>query len=280
MKAVWVAVVLVAPFAAGCFGGSGGDGSPSGFGGAVALALPGDLTMDGAEVIHRNETSVTFRWTGTSPPGVFGLSAEGSPSSAFDVPAGLPLAGRAIVHQTDGAKFGIAVEDAAGDEVCFNDVGTTGTIDATCFVAIQPRDAAERWTVRLDPGPNGAAPSATFEAELTLRLDSRLLDLDEMADASTPPGCDANRPAVVHRAGGIVVDDEEGPAPIACVRHAGIDAWEPSLGITEDGAVFISARTYSNPGGFGAARTMDDGATWELVVPHVEGVDYQRTSLV
>lgn len=97
-----------------------------------------------------------------------------------------------------------------------------------------------------------------------------------------PPGCDTNRSAVAHRPGGALVGDPEGPVPVPCLTRTGSGSFEPTMGITDNGTAFVypgsdslGIRTAPNA----VARTTDEGASWEQLVPSAGGQPTHHGSL-
>jgi hypothetical protein len=72
-------------------------------------------------------------------------------------------------------------------------------------------------------------------------------------------GCDEQRPAVVHRPGGEVVEDAPGPRRIPCGTETGQYTGETTIGVTGDGTVWFSAADWE----WALVRSRDEGATWE-----------------
>lgn len=86
-----------------------------------------------------------------------------------------------------------------------------------------------------------------------------------------PPGCDANRTAVVHQAGQIVAAPPR-PVPVGCLNFIGRPSYEPTIGITKEGSVMMyPASPLGLPEVVTMARTDDEGATWQIIAPGAEG---------
>ncbi len=84
---------------------------------------------------------------------------------------------------------------------------------------------------------------------------------------SLPPGCDANRTAIVHRAG-MELTEAPGPKPIGCLNYIGTPSFEPTIGITKGGSVLMyPASPLGLPEPVSMARSDDQGATWQLIAP-------------
>src|SRR5687767_7411480 len=82
------------------------------------------------------------------------------------------------------------------------------------------------------------------------------------AQAGLGPGCDARRPAVVHRAGGEVLD--RAPVRVPCATETGHFTGETTIGVTDAGTVWFSAADWE----WALVRSDDNGASWEkFVVP-------------
>ncbi|MDX1611974.1 MAG: sialidase family protein, partial [Candidatus Thermoplasmatota archaeon] len=93
--------------------------------------------------------------------------------------------------------------------------------------------------------------------------------------------------AVLHRAGGERAPLDvagmlgEGiPLPSGTLRSSGEAAFEPTLGVTSDGTIFLSSFDRGDPGDYVAVRrSTDDGLTWEDVTPSLAGASsYPPTS--
>lgn len=94
------------------------------------------------------------------------------------------------------------------------------------------------------------------------------------ATAELPPGCAPDRPAVVHRPGGRPVADQPPDRPIPCMTVTGNAIEAATAGVTSLGTVFFGSidevptagvRTIFKPSAL--ARSTDQGATWEMVIP-------------
>jgi hypothetical protein len=97
----------------------------------------------------------------------------------------------------------------------------------------------------------------------------------------TTAGAAADRSAgkaVAHYAGGVVIKDERiaAAAPDARLYDTGINALEPTLGLTAKGEVF-----FVGVEGQGATilRSTDEGKTWEKKSPNIGGVDTHPVTL-
>lgn len=105
---------------------------------------------------------------------------------------------------------------------------------------------------------------------------------DEVASAvAVPPACDADRPAVVHGAGGTPVE-WDGPTGFPCL---GLTEWgtgEPSLGLTSDGSLFLYpafdppaiAPLVGQFSGMGIARSQDGGQSFTRHTSNVGPANY------
>lgn len=91
-------------------------------------------------------------------------------------------------------------------------------------------------------------------------------------DALAAQGCQPDRPATAYAAGAgssSPASVDAGAAPIPCFTLTGMGTSESSIGIARDGTVFF-APAYTSSGN-GVVRSRDKGATWELLVPEVDG---------
>jgi hypothetical protein len=89
----------------------------------------------------------------------------------------------------------------------------------------------------------------------------------EQEAAELGPGCAPDRPAIAHHAGGTVVNEAQGQAPIPCYTAIGFPTTEVSVVVTNEGTVLFQPAIASAGLPIGAVRSMDKGATWEFVDP-------------
>jgi len=187
-----LAALLVAPMLAGCFGGSGGAGASDDRADAIP-ELPADLMMDGAEVIHRNETSVTFLWEGdvdAASSDAQGNTVPGHLLTSFDMPPGVQLEVDSWMEWPEGIDADFFIFDAASDgELVWSDCNSVGGLACwgrqhehcqyhgnraslghkTCLYNLrEPLAEAERWLLRVE----NYDPDAPLPFELTLRLET------------------------------------------------------------------------------------------------------------
>jgi hypothetical protein len=82
-------------------------------------------------------------------------------------------------------------------------------------------------------------------------------------------GCAPNRPAIAHRAGGVLADaDKDERVPIPCVSRTEFRTGEISIVVTKNGtAVFQPAVETAAGSPVGVLRSVDQGANWEFSVP-------------
>lgn len=102
------------------------------------------------------------------------------------------------------------------------------------------------------------------------------------AETGPAPGCDPERSAVAHHPGGRIAD-ADGPAPIPCLTRTGHNSGEPTIGISDNGTVFIHPATealgeVTGRYPVGLARSTDQGATWDKVLPNLRGQATHRVS--
>ena len=80
------------------------------------------------------------------------------------------------------------------------------------------------------------------------------------------PGCHPEWPAVAHHAGGQRVSPPAGSSPpVACATQTGFATSESTVAVSNSGAIFYSPAQTENT----MARSLDNGATWNLVQPPV-----------
>jgi hypothetical protein len=94
-----------------------------------------------------------------------------------------------------------------------------------------------------------------------------------------PPGCDEESPAIVHGVGGSPVA-WNGPVGLPCLVGSDWDTYEPSLGLTSSGNLFLYP-SFTAPNeateqagqflGLGILRSMDAGASFERLHSEVAG---------
>ena len=94
------------------------------------------------------------------------------------------------------------------------------------------------------------------------------------ADAGTATAlvCAPNRPATAYAAqptASMATTSPGGTAPYPCLSLTGFGTSESSLGITTDGTLFV-APAYTDAGN-GVARSTDEGATWQALIPTADG---------
>jgi hypothetical protein len=94
-------------------------------------------------------------------------------------------------------------------------------------------------------------------------------------DQALPPGCAAERVAIAHHANGTPAA-WDGPLPVGCLVHTGVDSSEPTLGVASDGTLFhypaaVIDRDTPAANGVrfltGVARSEDAGASWRVLLP-------------
>jgi hypothetical protein len=105
---------------------------------------------------------------------------------------------------------------------------------------------------------------------------------DPVVDGPVPPGCDANRTAVLHTYDGQIVG-EPMPLGMGCIVTTTWGAGEPSIGFTSKGNLFLYP-SYQAPlpqasgaeqfTGLGMARSTDQGATWVRQFSTIGPVNY------
>jgi hypothetical protein len=96
----------------------------------------------------------------------------------------------------------------------------------------------------------------------------------------TTPTCDTTRGAQIHQAGAVPIATSTDVHP--CLVETGFRAFEPTLGIGPDGALFVDAFTADPvrdaPAFPEVVRTTDHGTTWERVSPQLAGTNSHPTS--
>jgi len=109
----------------------------------------------------------------------------------------------------------------------------------------------------------------------------RLAELGALA-----PGCDANRTAVPHLAGGVPAPGANlRLAPLPCLMYTGEDGTESNIGIAPDGSVFYYPAQDSLPTpatvgqGLSVMRSDDAGAHWVMKTPTIGPVPTHPNSL-
>ncbi len=136
------------------------------------------------------------------------------------------------------------------------------------------------------PAPLG--PDPIFEADEAPSGGGELAQRDGRVRPNLPADCLPGRPVLVHRAGGVAADSFPGPRPVACYHDTGYDSVEPTIGVLSDGTVFIGPGMVDWPDVFltggeivevGVIRTRDEGASWELVLPDIEGIAAHQATL-
>lgn len=90
-----------------------------------------------------------------------------------------------------------------------------------------------------------------------------------------PPGCDASRVAIVHTYDGVEIESDM-PVGVGCVVATEWTGYEPSIGLTSSGTLFVypswevvDVPLADRATGMGMARTTDAGATWSRELSEV-----------
>ncbi len=83
------------------------------------------------------------------------------------------------------------------------------------------------------------------------------------------PGCAPDRRAIAHRAGGRAESPtgREDSRPIPCVSDTGLRTGEPSIAVTNEGTILFQPNMTSATGSVGLVRSVDQGASWEFILP-------------
>jgi hypothetical protein len=85
------------------------------------------------------------------------------------------------------------------------------------------------------------------------------------------PGCAPDRPAVAHRAGGVIAVDPSGknhdPAPIPCYTKTGWRTSEIGFVVANNGNLVLQPVFDGDEGPIGAITSTNQGITWEFVRP-------------
>ncbi len=180
MKVPALVFLLLSVTLSGCFGGNGGADQAEE---EATPTLPQDLTMDDAEVVSYNETTVVWRWTGVVRGPYFDVPLE-SAETRFDMPAGLRLGLTATIEVEDQSGLGESVELSIldGEDAAWCAIHTYESV--TCHGTTDAHVEDSRWVVRVEPN---YAPETPFE--LILRLTTELPE-STVLDASGLPGCD------------------------------------------------------------------------------------------
>lgn len=149
--------------------------------------LPGNLTMDGAEVRSRNATSVTFVWNDSLEP------QAGEPpvvaSTSFDVPADVPLWVNVTLNWSAATKMDVVLENRGRATYCSSFAPvfeTSGPQD--CGIRTFARSSWDRWDVTVKNSEFGLADTPTRPAPFTVTLTIRV------AEPWTRPPLEAPQP--------------------------------------------------------------------------------------
>jgi hypothetical protein len=131
--------------------------------------------------------------------------------------------------------------------------------------------ASAAWLVVPDGG--GSDPRRGLQAPAD---DVVCCDGQPAYDSSNTDGqAESGTGAVAYRPGG--VDARRVSRPDARLFRTGFGGWEPTLGLTRDGAIYYGARN-SNVDPV-PLRSDDGGRTWQAITPRVSGVRTHTTSL-
>ncbi len=118
------------------------------------------------------------------------------------------------------------------------------------------------WTLRVECSQGTgtsymglpACAQATYKAKATMRLGAR------------------GNSGSLHRAGGVLMS---GTPPEGISHQVGVQAAEPTLGVTADGTLFFQGCCNGNY----LMRSDDDGRTWKNIAPVIGALDAQQMSL-
>ncbi len=276
MRALLLCGLLLTAGLAGCLGGddAGGPGEEgtAGSGAAAearpAATLPHGLTMDDAEELSYDETTVAWKWTGTVTGERFTPETEAlineTATTAFDVPTGIWFELTAVVTFGIGA-LGLHIEDADGTTRCLDRPGYPAL--GRCNIHAEPTSPTSepaRWTVRVEPHS-----SYQQDFELTLRITAtseRIVELPRSEPIPDPePGCDGDRSSFVHSASGDLVDEASLPVLAACAYRTGVMTRMPTVGVLSDGTLVMHPAIIEegDQGRSRLARSTDGGLNWE-----------------
>lgn len=96
----------------------------------------------------------------------------------------------------------------------------------------------------------------------------------EQTDIEDPEDAAGDAPSVAHRPGGEVTTPDDLPPAVGDLLPAGHDTVEPTLGITSDGTIFMTAASFDHGPveplpATRIVRSTDGGLTWEDVTPRL-----------
>lgn len=82
------------------------------------------------------------------------------------------------------------------------------------------------------------------------------------------PGRAPERPAILHKAGGIIVDGAPGQRPpIPCLTNTGFRSSEIAVVVSNTGVVVLQPEFPASGFPIGTVRSKDDGAHWKAILP-------------
>jgi hypothetical protein len=102
---------------------------------------------------------------------------------------------------------------------------------------------------------------------------------DDKHNGHLGPGCDPDRPAVAHHAGGNIVKEPHGKnhqAPIPCSTSTGWRTGELSIAVSNRGTVLYQSVLPSSGLPIGLLRSVDRGESWDFVNPTVTPARMER----
>lgn len=264
-----LSALLAAVVFAGCFGSSRGGADDE----VPSLVLPADFSIDGAQLVERNETFAHFTWSGTAPPGVHNsLAQQGSPPITLKapIPPGLPIAFQAtLLYDPPGTPLALEVHDEHGEQVCFrNTPGSSpdGRVRMACGAAVNA-DQPTAFEVRVISS-EVPPPGWAFDVDIRYRIDPLANLLQAMAfDALN---CRMHDPSTMD------------PLQVCLVPTHHL-TWMPTLGMMPDGTVIAAPVT--PPWGVlphvdlhGILRLRGANATPEVIYAHQAGIETQQQS--
>ncbi len=102
---------------------------------------------------------------------------------------------------------------------------------------------------------------------VTRRLGEFTAPVQRVAEPTSPVT------SVVHRGGSNASRSKQAKAPGASIHYTGFDGWEPTLGLTSNGDMFLESPGAMCCGFVEVIRSRDRGDSWELVTPKLPSGD-------
>lgn len=233
----WLTAPIVALIVSGCVGSAGNGAGPA------SKQAEGQWGMEGWQVVEVDAAGGTWRWSDVAEPGLHTNFGVGLPADlpleqvrkAMPMYAARPVTLTATVSHDETHWLRLGLWDQTGIERC----STNGTSTLTCHLPLYEPLGRVEWMAGVTSVR--ATMQVPFEVEVQVQVwdpwQPEPTSYRAGIHARTPPGLEAVR---------------------TLVHPSGQSTREPSLGITDDGALFTNQLD-------GVLRSSDGGRSWRFL---------------